>query len=161
MFFAVRLLTLVAFTVHAVLGCCLAHGNCLHEQSEILTRDACSHDDHSMDAHDFCESHAHSLSDEHSETLRNLNCVNSACNSQPIEGHSHSNHCDNTRCIFDVSTSASHAAARQFLADACWLKLPVELWVKPCLHVGSVWIWHAGGLPRSRQNRAIHQVWLI
>lgn len=161
MFFAIRLLTLVAFTVHAVLGCCLTHGSCTHEQTEILTGHACSHDDHSTDVPDFCESHLHSLSDEHSETLRSLACVNGACNSQPIEGHSHSNHCDNTRCIFGVSTSTSNAAARQFLADACWLKLPVELWVKPYLHGGSVWIWHAGGLPKPPQNRAVHQVWLI
>ncbi len=161
MFFAIRLLTLVAFAVHAVLGCRLTHGSCTHEQTEILTGDACSHDDHSTDAHYLCEGHAHSLSDEHSETHRSLACVNSACNSQPIEGHSHSNHCDNTRCIFDVSTSASNAAARQFLADACWLKLAVELWEKPDMHGGSVWIWHVGGWPMSPQNRAVHQVWLI
>jgi hypothetical protein len=161
MLFAIRLLTLMAFTVHAVLGCRLTHGSCTHEQTEILTGHSCDHADHSTDAHDFGEIDEPSLSDEHSETQQSLVCAATSSFTQPIEGHSHSNHCDNTRCIFDVSTSASNAAAKQFLADACWLKLSVELWAKPCLHGGFVWIWHAGGLPKLPRNRAVHQVWLI
>ncbi len=57
MFLGLRLLTLIAFSAHAALGCCLSHGECQSEQTLSVSSLCCDHEHHAVDAHSHDHSH--------------------------------------------------------------------------------------------------------
>lgn len=159
MFFAIRLLTLVAFTAHAVLGCCLSHGSCMREQAAIFAGHCCSHDDDLRDAHESCEGHSHDA-DVVSETINGTACITSGCEVHPTRGQGHSNHCDDPTCTFGVSTNTSNAATWQFFVVVNWIDTSAGFWLKPSLDSGFARCF-LDTLPKATQNRAVNQVWLL
>jgi len=98
MFFAIRLLTLVAFTAHAVLGCCLSHGSCMQEQAAILTGHGCDHDGHACDSHGHDDEHA-----SNGHEIATASIAENGVDTCPLEGHGHSNHCDDGQCVFGIA----------------------------------------------------------
>lgn len=160
MFFAIRFLTLIAFTAHAMLGCCLSHGSCMQEHAAMLTGHCGDHSINVRNVHENCESHSRDVSDKVSENHPASDCQILAFAGLPIDGHGHSHHGDDARCIFGFSSGTSTAAAWQWWADASWINTSVDFRQMPCLHGGLVRIW-LDGLPQADHNRAVHQVWLI
>ncbi len=58
-----RILTIIAFAAHSLLGCCLSHGDCRLERESASVEQCCDHDhshhDENSDTPDHGESHDH------------------------------------------------------------------------------------------------------
>ncbi len=164
MFFAIRLLTLVAFTMHAVLGCCLSHGSCMREQTAIMTGHGCGQDNPSHDVHNTCN-HAQDVPTVVPEAASPI-CATRAGDVLGIEGrtivghHGHSNHCDDASCVFGVSPVTAQVLIGQSLLDASWINTADSFWPKPIV-LGGVLVHWLDCPSRASQSRAVHQRWLI
>jgi hypothetical protein len=157
MWFAIRLLILVAFAAHAGLGCCLTHGNCFSWRG-------------SADAgHHCCDQEIHhgaasSISDQADEL--SCNCfdvprpvlVGSSEESRVPQQFSCCNH---SKCVFVTSDSAGakfnelSRSVDSFLADLRFGDRTVpSLSVVPCSDLSKIPI-------PALSVRAMLQVWLI
>ena len=155
MFLAVRLLTLVAFTAHAVLGCCLSHGSCMQEQVANLTGHICDHDEHTCDSNQVVAGHSHAGKAVKSELVFAIGC--DVC---PIESRNHSSHCDDLACVFGLAGGSSSFSDLQFVAIVSWVNVSVNYWLEASRHSGYV----LNGLerpPHAPSDRAVLQVWRI
>ena len=153
---AIQLLTLIAFTAHAVLGCCLSHGSCMREHVVVLNDHVCDHHDHQCDSHEheYEEDESHDNQARESVFSRALRCI--PC---PSSSHNHSRHCDDVTCVFGVIGSPTSLSDLQFAADAIWIDAFVDFW-----HLASHRTDFAGrldGPPGSQHIRALLQVWTI
>lgn len=154
---AVKLLTLVAFTAHAVLGCCLSHGSCMREQVVILAGIGCNPNEHDK----ACDSHGHG--DEHASEGHQITTASIADNgidACPLEGHGHSNHCDDGQCVFGITGAPTSLSDLQSVANPIWINASVDFWQVASRAADFVGNWLAGP-PKTPLNRAVHQVWLI
>ncbi len=155
MSFAIRMMTLVAFTAHAVLGCCLSHGSCMREQAAVLTEHCCDHTALAVEVHNHDENHTNT-SHEHGDELVQVTSSLSCNNDLP----GHSNHCDDVSCIFGVSSVGGNAAELLTSVHAIWITSPVDFWRHTSMLAG----YAPTALPshsRALSNRSILQVWLI
>ncbi len=157
MFYAIRLLTLVAFTAHAVLGCCLSHGSCMQEQAAILTGHGCDHDEHACDSHGHKDEHA---LNEHETATVSISVVASGLDVCPLNRQGHSNHCEDDHCVFGMAGASASLSELQATAHQIWLKASVDYWQRVTRAADLVGNW-LDGPPRTPLNRAVHQVWLI
>jgi len=151
MFLAVRILTLVAFTAHAVLGCCLSHGSCMRDQVAVLSGYCCEHDEHA---------HEELL---HSDAEHELNSVSvsvAVCLECPREGHGHSNHCDDGKCVFGVSGSNGNSGDWQPAVVLSWINASVDHCRGPSQLIAFLGNW-LDGPPRIHKDRSVLQVWRI
>ncbi len=155
MFFAIRLMTLLAFTTHAVLGCCLSHGSCLREHTAALTGQCCDHGNHSCASHNDVESHAHG----DLEVASTLLC-NAGCTEFLSADHGHSNGCDHATCAFGVSRMTSNPLNLQFAANSTGAHSVICSWLCSCRATGH-FCNALDSPPRALHNRAVFQVWLI
>lgn len=157
MFLAIRLLTLIAFTAHAVLGCCLSHGSCMREQVAVLNEHVCEHHDHQ------CDSHKHEHQEDESHANRASESAFSlavSCVSCPLGCHEHSRHCNDATCVFGVIGSATTLSDLQFAADAIWIDASVDFWLLAASRTDFV-VEQLDGPPSSPHSRALLQVWII
>ncbi|AMV32227.1 hypothetical protein VN12_08895 [Pirellula sp. SH-Sr6A] len=155
MFLAIRLLTLIAFTAHAVLGCCLSHGSCMREQVAVLNDHACDHHDHQCDSHGHEEDESHDNQASESVFSSAASCV--PC---PFGSHDHSRHCDDATCVFGVVGSPTTLSDLQFAADAIWIDESVDFWHLASRRTDFV-VEQLDGPPSSPRIRALLQVWII
>jgi hypothetical protein len=156
---ALRLLTLVTFTAHAVLGCCLAHGDCMREQAGKLAMACCD-----AETHGNCEDeHEHHDCDDELESgvaaLDDFDSVAVCSESQPVN-HGHHRHCDDTNCVFGVSQDAgiSLNAVSDGLVLWSGSLQGFKALHRQCHNSRDP---YRDRLPLSSCNRAILQVWLI
>lgn len=157
MFFAIRMLTLVAFTAHAVLGCCLSHGNCMQNQAVLLTVQCCDHDDYAGDTHnDHDESGVSHIELEQHSSFDLL----SVCPSCPFEGHGHSNHCDDSECVFGLSGNNDSSIVWPFLVVSSCINTTINFWHGASPHAKFLRAW-LDGPPSIHVERSVLQVWLI
>jgi hypothetical protein len=155
MFFAIRLLTLVAFTAHAVLGCCLSHGSCMQEQAAILTGHGCDHDGHACDSHGHDDEHA-----SNGHEIATASIAENGVDTCPLEGHGHSNHCDDGQCVFGIAEAPTSFSDLQSIANPVWINASVDFWQVASRAADFVGSW-LDGPPKAPLTRAVHQVWLI
>ncbi len=155
MLLAIRMLTLIAFTAHAVLGCCLSHGSCMREQSAVLNGHICDHHDHDCDAHEDDEDQSHDNPTSEPEFRFVVNC-----DAYPVGSHDHSKHCDDATCVFGVISSPTSMSDLQFVADAIWIDGSVDFWLLSARNSDFVDDWLKGPT-RAPYSRAVLQVWTI
>lgn len=154
MFWTVRLLTFVAFTAHAVLGCCFSHGNCLPEQTIVLSVQDC------VDNNDLCSSHGDQRLHWHQEQSTALSVVDaSSCVSCPAGGHDHTRHCDDSSCVFGVVETTT-LFDLQLLSDVIWGGATLDSWLLVSQDFAFVSEPQAGP-PNAHLVRAVLQVWII
>lgn len=155
MFLVIRMLTLIAFIAHAVLGCCLSHGSCMREQVAILNDHVCEHHDHQCDAHEHEEDESHGNQASEPEFSVAVICI--PC---PFGNHDHSRHCDDATCVFGIVGIASNLSDLQFAADVIWIDVSVDLWHLAARRTDFI-IEDLVGPPSSPHIRALLQVWII
>lgn len=154
---AVRMLTLVAFTAHAVLGCCLSHGSCMREQVVALSGQCCDHEDHSE------ADHVGDDDDEHSHQVEKLDAALEFAVigvASPFEGHGHPKHCNDGPCVFGLSGNSSGPTGLQILIVSSWISTSANFWRWPCSHGVFLGAW-LDGPPSIHVERSVLQVWLI
>ena len=155
----IRRLTLIAFTVHAVLGCCAHHS---HAQGS----DCCKHVAlHQSDSHGDCESeHEHDGCTEKqvcSEVLSSGEVVESFADCGCALPCDHSHACNETRCAYLISSTATD----DFDADVFFCELDLAVSTKSllgtvCANLRTCWpthVWHSS----SAQLCADLQSWQI
>lgn len=156
---ALRILTLFTFTAHAVLGCCLSHGDCMREQTGTLAN-ACCDSVKQSDCEDGHEHHGSHDELESGVTAHDATDSFAACSdSQPVN-QGHHRHCDDTICVFGVNqdTGGSLNSVSDGLVLWCGrLEGFKSLNRQFC---ASRDLYRDRSL-RSLCNRAILQVWLI
>lgn len=155
MCFAIRMLTLVAFTAHAMLGCCLSHGSCMQVQAAILTGHGCDHDEHAFDSHEHDDEH---VSNAHETDAMSI--AENGFGACPLERHGHSNHCDDSQCVFGIAGTPTSLSDLQSVANPVWINASVDYRQAAFRAADFVGTW-LDGRPKTPLNRAVHQVWLI
>jgi hypothetical protein len=156
---ALRILTLVTFTAHAVLGCCLSHGDCMREQTGTLANACCDSVAHG-DCEDGHEHHGGHDELEGGKTAHDGTDSFASCSeSQPVN-HGHHRHCDDSNCVFGVSQDAGGSlnAVSDGLVLWCGSLEGFKSLNRQCHTSRDP---YRDRLPRSSCNRAILQVWLI
>ncbi|MGV3485499.1 MAG: hypothetical protein ACO1RT_13870 [Planctomycetaceae bacterium] len=151
---AIRMLTLVAFTAHAVLGCCLSHGSCMRGHAVTLAEHGCEHD-HAIHGQESPGCHDHVIHEVASEVVL---CTSGSL--LPDDGHDHPRHCDDVKCVFGVSACSFNVPDWLFATSTTWSDSSVDFWPTPCLGTGFA-IHSPGGPPRALLDRAVLQVWRI
>ena len=155
MYWAIRLLTIVSFTAHAVLGCCLSHGSCMQKQTLLLADSDCGHDEQ------LCISHSDHETHSHAEQATDVAVVSfTARESCPVRGQEQSRHCDDAKCVFGILGTTTTLSELQFASDATWGRESRDSWLlvsRPTTLGGDQQATRSNKLP----NRAVLQVWMI
>jgi hypothetical protein len=158
MSFAIRLLTLVAFAAHAVLGCCLTHGNCVswRGNAESGQQLCCDHEDHhgetgtvSVQANNVAEN-----------CVEVFGLVPTGTSKQSGVPHQ-SSCCDHSKCVFGISDSAGPKSDEKPQSnDAVWAELAFGNGLSPGLSTVPFHVQSKIPIP-ALAARAMLQVWLI
>ena len=153
---ATRILTLLAFTAHAVLGCCLSHGECTHPQTTSLVGHCCEHDEGAQESsEDVGSLHSSCIAGAHPSA-----CSANSFDLDDSSQHQHSSGCDDLSCAYLGDVNAGAAVAGQHTPFASIVDALIEDWLRPA--PGPT---HAiAGLYLSTPavcHRALLQVWLI
>jgi len=148
--FAVRLLLLISFTAHALLGCCLLHGNCWHAPHANIS-DSCAsecghHSEHTSD-------HQPHIGTHRQEIDSNCFVPRSAKLPLPVD------QCQDTNCSFGLALAPLYKYTLHYDLLALFSASPVFRFTP---HVKKPGV----GLslePNSISNghRAFFQIWLI
>jgi len=77
-----------------------------------------------------------------------------------LEGHGHSNHCDDGQCVFGIAEAPTSFSDLQSIANPVWINASVDFWQVASRAADFVGSW-LDGPPKAPLNRAVHQVWLI
>lgn len=168
MFLGLRLLTLVAFSAHAVLGCCLSHGDCQNEQAASISSPCCNHEHHAVEAplhdhshHGLNESSDNESSDNEPADIEpvNIGSVEHAKCESGSDHHSH--HCDDAQCVFSVAVGSSTSMCHMVMTThVSWVGLLMDLRHQPVLTWDQVQ--RSIDLKSlSSEDRALIQVWQI
>ncbi len=149
MFFVLRMLTLVAFAAHAVLGCCLSHGSCMQDHASANVSHCSEHHCHTGDVHD--SSHHHDDQPFTGDSEDGHSC--------PTDPPGHPNHCDDAKCVFGIATHGPYSTIWTLGVLGFWGGggalgfLPSQ---QCCLRSTP-----SDSPPPTLCNRAVLQVWLI
>jgi hypothetical protein len=149
---AIKVMLLVAFTAHTVLGCCAAHGHCMERQAVPMSDACCDDHNHSSDDQEF----AGKRITESPECMGVTNGI-SACFT---DGLGHTRHCEDEQCVFGDTTARSVSIEISF-AILAWNDCAVSISPKNFLDARYT-NHHFGELvPWALANRSVIQVWLI
>jgi hypothetical protein len=156
---ALRILTLITFTVHAVLGCCLSHGDCMREQAGTLANDCCDSPTHG-DCEDGHEHHGDHDELESGVIAQDTTDSSAARSDSRPFNHEHHRHCDDTNCVFGVSHDAGGSLNSASDGLVLWCgKLDGFKSLNRQYYASRDP--YRDRTPQSLCNRAILQVWLI
>jgi hypothetical protein len=151
MFLAIRLLALIAFTGHSVLGCCVSHGSCTREQSPAIATAPTTCCDHS---NPFC-------GEDNRRQVAQANILESTSSTDcdPTDP-GHSSHCEHIHCVFGLNVGTGYFAN--------WFCSPWIVWDRAFfdLKLGTAHVFSVANSslhrpPQDLCSRAILQVWLI
>ncbi len=159
MCFSLRLLTIVAFSAHAVLGCCLSHGDCHRQHAPLAGSIGCDHDHHAEEGHHAELGHHHNHSQMAlSESAGEEPLVSTTC--APVdEGHSH--HCDDTQCVFSATAGAPSVACHLAMSvNVSWVGVLMDLRHQPICS-GKQTRRSTDQRALTCENEALLQVWQI
>lgn len=156
---AFRILTLLTFAAHAVLGCCMSHGDCMREQTGMLANACCDTATHvNCDVeHEKHGGHDEGETDENGHDV--LDSSATCFDSQPTN-HGQHRHCDDTNCAFGVSPvpTSSLNAISDGLVLWCGSLEGFNLLNRQCSGSEDP---YRDRVLRPSCTRAILQVWLI
>ncbi len=152
MFLIVRLLTLTTFLAHAVLGCCLLHGDCHRAHSTLADCDAEHSHEHagglnSVDKH-------HAVACEYDSDY----C--SSTEDETSHEHESSNGCDDAKCVFNAIQGLSASLDLQTKPHSFRPLVFTVLCLQDAEQV-SLFGNQYDRPPRSSSERALLQVWLL
>jgi hypothetical protein len=124
MFFALRLITLIAFAMHAMLGCCLLHGSCIGDQKTEAIAPCCQHP-----AHAYCISNKNNntqndgANDDRSERdeVASVKIDDAECVADESNSDRQSNHCDHVRCTFGSNFEPGSSVTRVNSGESVWI----------------------------------------
>lgn len=155
MLIAIRLLTLITFTTHVVLGCCLSHGRCDSNLAETSTIAGCDNPGHT-DGPAEHEHHGTGCEFQVHEAHGQLCLGGEEQSNNP--GHKH--HCGDIHCVFGVSQHAGNTVSSLRGLSVLWYGHPRET-IAHTLRSGGNRDAYRDRLPPSFCNRAMRQLWLI
>ena len=152
MFLAIRLLALLTFTAHAVLGCCLSHGSCSLDQEAMLELHCCEHAEHACEV-----DYDHQCSEDGSQQAAHEHTHDGSCEATD---QGHSEHCDHAHCIFGLNVDSGQPSLWLVQYWAVWDYVLTDAQLNPSRKCRNV----EASLHRSPHelcNRSVLQVWLI
>lgn len=152
-----RILTLLTFAAHAVLGCCLSHGGCMLHPEHSHVESCCEHSHTSEHGHDETNSGFEAPSDSGAGSDTASNTAPVQCSTERERG---SGPCHDPHCVFDVAVRSVVLLDWKASADICWLEPIVDCKLVSFSAV-SVRTLGLGGPPNPFPGRASLQVWLI
>lgn len=152
-----RILTLLTFAAHAVLGCCLSHGSCTDDPSRSHVETCCGHSHPTQDGHEACEAEPDAPSECRSEPDTT---TSPAYLHGSSDGDGGSGPCDHSRCVFDIAVRSLVVLDWKASADIGWLGPFFDGRLVPFSEVSARTV-GAQGPPKPLTSRASLQVWLI
>lgn len=159
MLLAIRLLTLVTFTAHAVLGCCLTHGSCMREQAVVLNDDCGDHHDHECDSHKANEEQNHEHHSNETRLCFDGYYFADIAEKHDHSEHDHSEHCNDGICVFGLADPAT-LSDMKVVSAASWNQLSARYSIAITRHVIE-FVDLLRGPPSGPHIRALLQVWTI
>lgn len=156
MIVAIRLLTLITFTAHAVLGCCVSHGSCFGGSTETSAIAGCDHPSH---GNGHAEHEQHGASDCKVQVQAAAGHLHVGGEEQSTNQR-HRHHCGGIHCVFGVSHHSGNTVSSLRGSTVLWCGHPVEKYSLG-ISCGGSCDPHRDRLPPSLGHRALRQVWLI